>query len=637
MTLSSESSEDSEDQMLIFLRDRHLLPEVILRFPDSTIDVVEESNSAGTLLAANPSLAKDPVFLQRIAEASPFVIYVYDLNEDKNLYTNREITTILGYPPDQLENLTKGLLQSLMHLEDWPRWQEHVATLASLPDGSFSTVEYRLRRPNDLWTWLRSRDMVFKRDSKTNLPIQLLGTAEDITAHREAEVAMEWQATHDALTQLPNRTLFQRQVAEAVQEAANGDHDLAILFLDLDGFKHINDTLGHEVGDTLLRVVADRLREAIDKEGHGLIARMGGDEFTVLLSHLDGSDHPRRLADRLLTLFHEPVMLRGHELFVTASIGISVFPYDGQDRETLLRRADVAMYAAKAQGRNTYQMHTEAMNVAAFDRLLLEGSLRHAVEREEVTLHYQPQLDLVTGRIQGVEALLRWRHEKFGDVPRSRFIPLAEETGLIRPLGEWALREACRQVASWSALLNPNDATPLRVAVNLSARQLAQPDIVSRIQSVIRETEIVPSMLELEITETALLFSGGVAAERTLHALNDLGIRLSVDDFGTGYSSLSYLRRFPFNSVKIDPSFVRELTDLPRSQAIIRAVIDLAHALDLSVIAEGVETTMQRDLLRSLGCDAMQGYLFSPAVPADRIDALLNAWAFWAWAETSPR
>jgi diguanylate cyclase (GGDEF)-like protein/PAS domain S-box-containing protein len=609
---------------------------VILRFPISTTDVAEESHFAGTLLAANSSLAKDPIFLQRIAEASPFVIYVYDLNEDRNLYTNREITALLGYTPEETQTFNKGLLQSLMHPEDLPRWQEHVNSLSSLPDGSFATVEYRLKRPNDSWVWLRSRDMVFKRDGKSNIPSQLLGTAEDITAQREAEAAMEWQATHDALTELPNRTLFQRQVAEAVEEASTGDHDLAILFLDLDGFKHINDTLGHEVGDTLLRVVADRLREAIDKESDGLIARMGGDEFTVLLPRLDGSDHPKRVADKLLALFHEPVMLRGHELFVTASIGISVFPYDGQDRETLLRRADVAMYAAKAQGRNTYQMHTEAMNVAAFDRLLLEGSLRHAVEREEVTLHYQPQLDLATGRILGVEALLRWRHEKFGDVPRSRFIPLAEETGLIRPLGEWALREACRQIASWSAVLPANQSAPLRVAVNLSARQLAQPDVVAKIQSVLRETEIAPNMLELEITETALLYSGGAAAERTLHALNEMGIRLSVDDFGTGYSSLSYLRRFPFNSVKIDPSFVRELTDAPRSQAIIRAVIDLAHALDLSVVAEGVETTLQRDLLRSLGCDAMQGYLFSPAVPADRIDSLLNAWAFWSWAENTP-
>ncbi|MES2459834.1 MAG: EAL domain-containing protein [Armatimonadota bacterium] len=631
------TSEDLADPILEFLREKHLLPEIVLRFPDSSVEPIAESNVAGTLLAANLSLAKDPVFLQRIAEASPFIVYLYDLNEDKNLYSNREVTAMLGYENDRFHAINKGILQFLMHPEDWPRWQEHVDSLSSLPDGNFAVVEYRLKRADGTWTWLRSRQMVFKRALRTNAPAQLLGTAEDITAQREAEVAMEWQATHDALTELPNRTLFQRQVTEAVEQASKGDHDLAILFLDLDGFKHINDTLGHEVGDTLLRVVADRLRQAIEKEGHGLIARMGGDEFTVLLPQLDGSDHPRRVADRLLTLFHEPVMLRGHELFVTASIGISVFPYDGQDRETLLRRADVAMYAAKAQGRNTYQMHTEAMNVAAFDRLLLEGSLRHAVEREEVTLHYQPQLDLATGRIQGVEALLRWRHEKFGDVPRSRFIPLAEETGLIRPLGDWALREACRQVASWSAVLSQDSTVPLRVAVNLSARQLAQPDVVAKIQAVVRETEIIPSMLELEITETALLYSGGAAAERTLRALSDLGIRLSVDDFGTGYSSLSYLRRFPFNSVKIDPSFVRELTDQPRSQAIIRAVIDLAHALDLSVVAEGVETTMQRDLLRSLGCDSMQGYLFSPAVPADRIDALLNAWSFWAWAETAPR
>ncbi|MBC8102294.1 MAG: EAL domain-containing protein [Cytophagales bacterium] len=578
-------------------------------------------------------LASDPAFLKQVADASPFIIYVYDIREDRNLYANREITALLGYTPSQARAFGQGLMQSLVHPEDWSRWQQHLESLNSLPDGEFAAFEYRVRSVTGAWRWLRSRNLIFKRDSGTGKVVQVLGTAEDTTAQREAEATMEWQATHDALTELPNRILFQRQVTEAVREATKEDHDLAVLFLDLDGFKHINDTLGHEVGDTLLRVVAERLRTSIEADGYGTIARMGGDEFTVLLPNLDHPNRPQQVAEQLLALFQEPVMLRGHELFVTASIGISIFPYDGQDRETLLRRADVAMYAAKAQGRNTYQMHTEAMNVAAFDRLLLEGSLRHAVEREEVTLHYQPQMDLATGRIQAVEALLRWRHEKFGDVPRTRFIPLAEETGLIRPLGEWALREACRQAVNWSGAIPGDSAAPLRVAVNLSARQLAQPDVVTRIQAVLQESEIALDTLELEITETALLYSGGAAAERTLHALRDLGIRLSVDDFGTGYSSLSYLRRFPFNSVKIDQSFVRELTEAPRSQAIIRAVIDLAHALDLSVVAEGVETATQRDLLRSLGCDAMQGYLFSPAVPADRIDAFLSAWSFWSWAD----
>jgi diguanylate cyclase (GGDEF)-like protein/PAS domain S-box-containing protein len=438
----------------------------------------------------------------------------------------------------------------------------------------------------------------------------------DITARKLAEDTIRWQAHHDVLTGLPNRTLFLDRLEQLLAISQRKRSSAAVAFVDLDRFKQINDTLGHAVGDRLLQEVADRLAGGIRAED--TIARMGGDEFTLLLPDLDQPEDAAKVAHKLLATLKRPLVLEGQELTITASVGISVFPHDGRDAQALLKNADVAMYRAKEQGGDGCQLYAEAMNAAAFERLVLENHLRKAITLDELTVLYQPQVALATGRIIGVEALVRWRHPGLGMVLPARFIPLAEEIGVIVPLGEWVLREVCRQAALWQAA-----GQPLRVAVNLSARQFRQRGLAQTVATALAETGLDPGWLDLELTETAIMENGDAAVE-ILQALKRLGVRLSVDDFGTGYSSLSYLRRFPLDVLKVDRSFVRDLGEDRTDQEVVRAVIDLAHALGLEVIAEGVETQTQWDCLHSLGCDALQGYLFSPAVSAEKLEALLQ-------------
>jgi diguanylate cyclase (GGDEF)-like protein len=468
--------------------------------------------------------------------------------------------------------------------------------------------------------------------------VRVAGITRDITSRKETEEQMVWQASHDTLTSLPNRLHFLERVRDAVAHAdSHVDTDpeqqesLAVLFVDLDGFKRINDTLGHSTGDAVLQIAAERLRRHVP-EGSTL-GRQGGDEFTVLLPPIQTEQAAVQAAEEILFALAQPFQIGGHDLYLSASVGISIYPYDGWDAETLIRHADVAMYHAKERGRNHYQIHNEEMNRAAFDRLLLENDLRRALQGGEMAVVYQPQIALNTGpyaaaafftpasdrRIAAAEALMRWNHPEIGSVPRNRFIPLAEETGIIRSLGQWIVYQACHQAREWE-----RTGHPVRVAVNLSARQLGHPGIIETVAQVLQETKLNPDMLELEITESALIWNGEAAVE-TAFRLKDLGVRLCVDDFGTGYSSLSYLRRFPLDAVKIDRSFIMELTQDLQARAIVRAVIDLAHALSLWVVAEGVETEAQRDLLAGLGCDLMQGYLFSRAVSAPRLTTLLEA------------
>ena len=439
----------------------------------------------------------------------------------------------------------------------------------------------------------------------------------DITEQKEAQALIRWQAYNDALTGLPNRSRFHEELTAAIERG----QPLAVLFVDLDLFKHVNDSLGHAAGDQLLQEVASRFMRVLASSD--MLARMGGDEFTLLLSgpedHLE--DAAKQVAERLLASLARPIVIDGQELYVTASIGISLFPNDGTDAETLLKSADLAMYRAKDEGRSGWQVFTSALTEAARDRLVMENALRQALEREELTVFYQPQVDLKTSRVIGAEALVRWRHPEMGMIAPARFIPLAEETGLILPLGDWVLRQACRQAAVWAC-----EGRPLRVAVNLSARQLGAPDLVRQVEAALAETGLDPRLLDLELTESALIAQGEGAADR-LRRLRGRGVRVSVDDFGTGYSSLAYLRQFPLDMLKVDRSFIIDLAgpDKTSSQdrAVVRAVIDMAHALDLEVIAEGVETEAQRAALRSLDCDAMQGFLFSPPVPAECLEAFL--------------
>ena len=423
-------------------------------------------------------------------------------------------------------------------------------------------------------------------------------------------------AYHDALTDLPNRTLFEDRLTVALAQARRRNQMLPVMFLDLDRFKQVNDMAGHATGDKLLRRVAERLTGLV-REGD-TVARVGGDEFTLLSPEVAGVEETVEIAERVLKVFQQPWALDGHEFHVTTSVGIAMYPNDGEDAESLLRNADTAMYRAKEQGRNNYQLYTPAMNARIAERLAVENSLRHGLVSGEFAVHYQPQVNIDTGQIVGAEALVRWQHPERGLVLPAEFIPVAEETGLIVPLGEWVLRTACAQNRAWQEAGLP----PLRVAVNLSARQFQQRDLKSMVAQVLGETGLDPHCLQLEITE-------GVAmqdAEFTITMLRELrgmGIQIAIDDFGTGHSSLSYLRRLPIDVVKIDRSFVCDLTTDPNDAAIASTIVAMAHNLKLRVIAEGVETEEQLTFLKEQQCDEFQGYLFSKPVPAEKLEKIV--------------
>jgi diguanylate cyclase (GGDEF)-like protein len=444
-----------------------------------------------------------------------------------------------------------------------------------------------------------------------------IGAFLDITARKQAEEQVRNLAYHDALTGLPNRLLFQDRLALAVAQAHRHRQGLAVLFLDLDRFKVINDSLGHTVGDRLVREVAARLRTCV-REGD-TVARLGGDEFTLLLPHVGQAVDAAKVAKKVLDLVRIPFDIDARELFVTASMGISLYPDDGVDAETLVKNADTAMYRAKEQGRDLYQLYTPAMNATALERLALESSLRRALSQDELVLHYQPIFDVAAQRVQGVEALLRWHHPELGLVPPADFIPLAEVTGLILPMGPWVLRTACAQARAWQER-QPG----LSVAVNLSARQFQEASLVAQVTDALADSGLDPRCLQLEITESSAMQNAQTAIQ-TLRELKALGVGLSIDDFGTGYSSLSYLKRFPIDTLKIDQSFIRDIGRDPDDAAIASAIIALAHTLKLTVVAEGVETAGQLAFLAAHGCDRSQGYLLSRPLPADRCSELLSA------------
>jgi diguanylate cyclase (GGDEF)-like protein/PAS domain S-box-containing protein len=440
--------------------------------------------------------------------------------------------------------------------------------------------------------------------------------AQDNTVRHRHEATIRYQASHDLLTGLPNRALFDSRLAISLAQAAQSRARLAVMFLDLDRFKLINDTLGHAVGDRLLQGFSQRISGCLRQSD--TIARWGGDEFTVLLPNIRAVDEATTIAYRILDALKPHFELEGHVLRVSSSIGISIYPTDGEDAETLLKNADAALYRAKEGGRNSYCLYTAAINSQASERLALENQLHHALERNELTLYYQPLVNTATGQISQMEALLRWHHPEMGMVSPNRFIPLAEENGLIVPIGEWVLRTACSQTRAWHEAGLPQ----IRVGVNLSAQQFRHPDLVSMIGQILQETRLDPCFLELEITETTVI-TNVESAKIVMDELTQMGISIAMDDFGNGYSSLSYLKKFPFHTLKIDQGFVRDITTDPNDRAIVTAIAALGKVLNLKLVAEGVETDVQERLLRSLNCHEMQGYLFSPPLPADEATRLL--------------
>ncbi len=444
-------------------------------------------------------------------------------------------------------------------------------------------------------------------DGKTR---NYVGIFSDLTALKESEENLLYLLGHDTLTDLPNRHLLQERLSYAINEAKSGGQMVAILLMDLDRFKVINDTMGHDVGDRLLVEVAKRLRQGL--ENNGTLGRMGGDEFGFIMPKLTHAEVAGQTAQTMLKTLIQAFVIDDMEYFIGASIGIGIYPLDGEDVKTLIKNTDAAMYHAKEQGRNNFQFYRNTLNTTSMARMLMEGSLRSALEKEEFFLCYQPQMDVKSGRMIGAEALIRWQHPLQGTISPGEFIPLAEETGLIIPMGHWALETACRQVKEWQESGFP----PLRMAVNLSGIQFRQPDFTDQVTGVLNGTGIETSWLELELTESIAM--GDV--EETfakLNTLSNLSVKLAIDDFGTGFSSLSYLKRFPIDTLKIDQSFVRNCTTDPEDAAIIRTFIGLAHSLGLSVIAEGVETEDQLEFLKSHNCNEIQGYYYSRPLKVD--------------------
>ncbi len=512
-------------------------------------------------------------------------------------YVSPSAEKVLGYRPDTQVGID-GF--SMVHPDDLPRVQAAFVEALSNP-GEAVTLEYRVKHADGSW---RNVEASGKNLLDTPAIRGIVVNSRDVTERRKAEEQLDYLAYHDVLTDLPNRLLFNNHLYRAVERARREAKMVGVLFLDLDRFKVINDTLGHALGDLLLRSVAQRLLRVV--RASDTVARWGGDEFTIILPDLGRTMEAIRAADKIINALSEPFVVQGHELYITATVGISLFPDAGEDVVTLVRNADVAMYRAKEQGTNYYQVYTPLMTEGATERLAIENELRKALDRNEFMLQYQPQVEVATGKIVGVEALLRWKHPDRGLVSPGDFIPLAEETGQIVPIGEWVLQTACEQTVLW------RDAGigPLRVSVNLSARQLRHRGLIASVRRILAETGLDPTSLEIELTESVLI-DGKKQSMKALNELKAMGVHLAIDDFGTGYSSFMYLKSYPVDTLKIDQSFVRNLGAENSDTAISQSIISMARSLKLTTIAEGVETAEQFDILRQQGCDIMQGYFFS--------------------------
>lgn len=546
----------------------------------------------------------------KVLESSAEAIVITDA-KTQIIAINKAFTQITGYTEREVLGKMTSLLKSGKQNQEFYEEMWDSISLTGRWEGEI----WNRRKNGEIYpAWLHISVI---KEEIANFITNYLAIFSDITSRKQTEQQLAYLAHYDDLTGLPNRSLFYERVALAISHVPQPHGLIAIMFLDLDRFKYINDTWGHVVGDLLLKQVAHRLTECLNKTD--TVARLGGDDFTILLEEINHIHEIEHTAKKILDALQISFDLKGHETFMSVSIGISLYPNDGTDIDTLLKNADAAMYRAKEVGGNNYQFFEAQMNLHVHKRLTLESKLRHALERDEFLLYYQPQVHLASGTIVGAEVLLRWQHPELGLVQPYTFIPLAEETGLIIPIGEWVLYRSCLQHQYWR-----NNGQPLlRVSVNLSSRQFRQEDLSKQVIQIVEKTNIDPTMLELEITESMLMQDADKAA-KTLHNLKDHGIQITIDDFGTGYSSLSYLKRFPIDKLKIDQSFIRDIPTNKEDMTITRAIVALARSLNLKVIAEGVETRSQMAFLRSLKCDEVQGYLISRPIPEEEFLKLIN-------------
>lgn len=588
-------------------------PEELLRTVDNAVHKrrLERENSA-----MQARLAESEKLHRYIVNSSPDIIYMLD-PEGHFTFLNERVEVLLGY---RTEDLLGKHYSAILHEEDVEQAQYRFNERRTGERAS-RNVELRLKCRDGI-----SAPRLFE---SSELPIEMsamgvyartesggrgeflgtYGVARDITDRKKAEEIISYQANHDLLTGLPNRTLLKDRLSLAISHSRRNSQSLAVLFLDLDRFKLINDTLGHVAGDELLQSVSSRLKDCL-REGDTL-ARVGGDEFMLLLPEVRTDDDAARVAEKVIQVLKQPFVIDGHDVFVSVSIGVSIYPRDGKTMDTLIKNADIAMYHIKERGKDGVQFFSHHMNATLSRYLSLESGMRKALELGQFRVYYQPQVDVSTGQVVGLEALIRWQHPTRGLLPPMEFVPLAEENGLIIPIGEWLLRTACEEIARWRKAGLP----PVRIAVNLSALQVEQPQFVERVIAVLDENDLPGSLLELEITENVIMKDMDIVVQKLRH-LSSRGIRIAIDDFGTGYSSLSYLRKLPIHTLKIDRSFVHDIRYEAGDGSIVTAIVAMAKGLRLKLIAEGVEHAVQLEYLRELGCHEMQGYLFSRPLEA---------------------
>jgi diguanylate cyclase (GGDEF)-like protein/PAS domain S-box-containing protein len=559
-----------------------------------------------------------------LVESSPDLIYTLD-PEGRIIFVNGRVESLLGYGRDELIGRNYTVI---VHEEDHEK-ATYAFTERRSDARATSNIEVRLKCKDNHYRRFESRhivamlsamgiyDQAYKsQEEQTRRFMGTYGVARDVTERKLAEETISFQALHDHLTHLPNRRLFKDRLEMSMAQSKRNGSVVAVMFIDLDRFKLVNDTHGHAEGDELLKSVAQRLLKCVRTTD--TLARQGGDEFTILLPDLIHAEDAAVIAKKILDELTIPFSVAGQEFRATASIGISIFPRDGESPDLLLKHADIAMYKVKANGKNGYKFFTREMNSCYHERISLENELRQAILNSEFELHYQPQINVTTNRIVGLEALVRWRHPLHGLLNPSGFIDMAEELGLISAITDWVMDEACRQLVHWRAM----GMRELRIAVNVSPQEFNNNNVVERIVSCLTRHHLPEHVLDVEITENLLMNDDAGVIEKLRH-LRERGIRISIDDFGTRYSSLNYLRRFPINTIKIDKSFIRDLADHHNSSPIIHAIIGIARGFGLHLLAEGVETSYQMETLQELGCEEMQGFYFSKPLPAGEVEYLM--------------